>query len=141
MAQYEYCQVLTSVGSEEAAEALAEGALRARLAAWVQVGGPISSSYWWEGELEATQEWTVTLKTTTARRAALEEYLRAQSTDEVTEVLCTPVTGGNPAYLAWLAKETNSPDPRDTGPVRDTRMAQSGLSSPLGRPVELLDPR
>jgi periplasmic divalent cation tolerance protein len=100
------CQVMTTVDRRDAAEALARGAVQARAAACGQVGGPISSVYWWQRRVETAEEWVVVFKTTTERYPDLERYIREHHPYDVPEILCTPVTAGNPAYLAWVAAET-----------------------------------
>jgi periplasmic divalent cation tolerance protein len=106
VSEHEYCQVMTTTGTQEAADTLARGAVGARLAACAQVMGPISSTYWWEAAVEVAEEWQVVLKTTTDRYPALEEHLRSHHNYDVPEILCTPVTAGNPAYLEWVHAET-----------------------------------
>jgi periplasmic divalent cation tolerance protein len=51
-----YCQVVTTTDSAEAADALARGAVEARLAACGQVVGPITSTYRWQGAVETARE-------------------------------------------------------------------------------------
>ena len=63
----DYMQVVTTIDSEESAERLARGITGARLAACVQIVGPIKSIYWWQGELEDAREWQLVMKTTTER--------------------------------------------------------------------------
>src|SRR4051794_41809983 len=53
----DYVQVLTTVGSEEEAGSIASLLVERRLAACVQVVGPIVSRYRWEGEVEEGREW------------------------------------------------------------------------------------
>lgn len=100
-----YCQVVTTTDSRAAADELARTAVEARLAACAQVVGPISSSYWWDGTVTTDQEWQVVLKTTVAAYPELERHLREAHGYDVPEILCLPVTAGNPAYLDWLATE------------------------------------
>jgi periplasmic divalent cation tolerance protein len=45
------------------AQRLAQSAVEARLAASVQVIGPICSTSWWKGAIESTQEWLCLMKT------------------------------------------------------------------------------
>ena len=104
--EYEYCQVVTTTDSRSAADALARGAAEARVAACAQVVGPITSTYWWEGRVDTAEEWQVVFKTTAERYPALEEHLRSHHGYDVPEILCTPVTAGNPSYLEWLSAET-----------------------------------
>jgi periplasmic divalent cation tolerance protein len=98
--------VTTTVDDRRIAGELARAAVQARLAGCGQVGGPISSSYWWDGAIEDAQEWTVVLKTTADRADALVEHLVAAHPYDVPEVLVTAVTGGNPGYLEWLEQQT-----------------------------------
>jgi periplasmic divalent cation tolerance protein len=98
--------VTTTVDSREAAASLSEGAVRARLAACGQVSGPITSTFWWNGALDTAEEFTVTFKTPAEHANQLVEHLRAAHPYDVPEILVTPVTGGNPAYLSWVAEET-----------------------------------
>lgn len=104
-----YCQVVTTVDSREAADALARGAVAARLAACAQVVGPITSTYWWGDAVESEDEWQVVFKTTTAAYPALEDHLREVHTYDVPEILCLPVTAGHRPYLEWLDTEVAGP--------------------------------
>lgn len=100
--------VTTTVDSEDVAAQLSRGAVEERLAACGQVVGPITSTYWWEGQIETAQEWTVVFKTSITASKALIEHLRKIHPYDVPEVLVTPVTAGNPAYLGWVATETHA---------------------------------
>jgi periplasmic divalent cation tolerance protein len=106
LSEFEHCQVVTTTDSRAAAGILAEGAVQARVAACAQVVGPIVSSYWWDGVVQQAEEWQVIFKTTTDRYSELERHITSHHSYDVPEILCTPVTGGNPAYLRWLSAET-----------------------------------
>jgi periplasmic divalent cation tolerance protein len=101
-----HCQVVTTTDSRQAADALARGAVTERAAACAQIVGPLTSTYWWEGAVEAAQEWQVIFKTAMDRYPALAEYIRGHHSYAVPEILCFEVSAGNPAYLAWLTAET-----------------------------------
>ena len=60
----DYAQVLTTVDSAEEAERLGRSITGARLAACVQIVGPIRSLYWWQDKLDDAQEWLLLIKTT-----------------------------------------------------------------------------
>lgn len=89
------------------AERLGRLALEGHLAACAQVSGPITSSYWWQGEIATATEWTCTLKTTRSRIAPLLGALRAAHPYEVPEVVVTPIVSGDADYLAWIHTETD----------------------------------
>jgi periplasmic divalent cation tolerance protein len=101
-----YCQVSTTIDSAEAAAELARSAVEARTAACGQVVGPISSVCWWEGKVDSAQEWLVLFKTTAERADSLSEHIQAHHSYDVPEIISTPITGGNPAYLDWIREET-----------------------------------
>ncbi|MGC9669807.1 divalent-cation tolerance protein CutA [Planosporangium sp. 12N6] len=101
-----YCQVSTTIDSAEGAAELARSAVEARVAACGQVVGPISSVYRWEGKVETAQEWLVLFKTTAERVDALVAHVQGCHPYDVPEIISTPVTAGNPAYLDWIGEET-----------------------------------
>ncbi|MDI5982590.1 divalent-cation tolerance protein CutA [Amycolatopsis magusensis] len=98
--------VTTTTDSEDLARALAAGAIEARLGACAQVVGPVTSVYRWEGAVQTDQEWRVEVKTTARRVEELTAHLLEHHTYDTPEVIATPITGGSPAYLSWLAEET-----------------------------------
>jgi periplasmic divalent cation tolerance protein len=99
-------QVSTTTDNRDEADRLARTLVEARLAACAQVGGPVTSTYWWEGRVETATEQLVVLKTTADLVDALVERLRRLHSYDVPEIVVTPVTGGNPAYLDWVAAES-----------------------------------
>lgn len=98
----EYLQVLTTAGSEEEAERISAALVERRLAACVQVIGPISSRYRWQGKVEHTREWMCWAKTTTARYPELEATIRELHTYEEPEIVATPIVAGSAGYLEWI---------------------------------------
>ena len=102
----DYLTVLTTTDSADAAAALARSAVTARLAACAQVDGPVTSTYWWQGEVEAAQEWRVLYKTTAERYEALEAHIKENHSYDTPEVIVTEVPRGSAEYLAWVAEET-----------------------------------
>jgi periplasmic divalent cation tolerance protein len=101
--------VSTTIDDKERAEQLARSAVRARLAACAQVGGPITSVYWWQGEVEQAAEFPVVFKTTSELAEALVAHVVGEHSYDVPEVLVVPATGGHRAYLDWVGQETTTP--------------------------------
>lgn len=104
----EHVIVASTTGSEDAARTLATGVIEARLGACAQILGPITSVYRWEGEVQTEQEWRVEIKTTTDRVAELTEYVKANHSYDVPEIIATPITSGSAEYLSWLVDETRT---------------------------------
>jgi periplasmic divalent cation tolerance protein len=102
----DYLQVTTTTDSRDEADRLARLAVEGRLAACAQVLSPISSTYWWQGQVETAEEWMVLVKTTRERVQELISRIVAEHSYDTPEVIATPIVSGNPAYLDWIATET-----------------------------------
>ena len=98
----EYVQVLTTAGSEEEAGRIASLLVERRLAACVQVVGPVVSRYRWQGEIEEAREWQCLAKTTRAAYEAVEAAIREVHSYDEPEIIATPIVAGSPGYLAWI---------------------------------------
>ncbi|MFC0530652.1 divalent-cation tolerance protein CutA [Phytohabitans kaempferiae] len=98
--------VTTVVDARSVADVLAASAVAGRLAASAQVGGPVDSTYWWDGRVETAQEWSVVFKTSSDRVDALVDHVRVAHPYDVPEILVTSVGSGNPAHHAWVHEQT-----------------------------------
>lgn len=101
----ETVQVLTAVGSEQEAEVIAAELVEARLAACVQIVGPIQSRYRWQGRIERTEEWLCLAKTTAERGPDVVAEIARIHSYETPEIVVTPIIGGAAPYLDWIASE------------------------------------
>jgi periplasmic divalent cation tolerance protein len=96
-----HAQVQFTVADRSTADAIAGELLERRLVACVQVVGPVTSRYRWQGALETSEEWLCLAKTTAARADDVVAAVRALHPYDVPEVLASPVTG-LADYLAWI---------------------------------------
>jgi periplasmic divalent cation tolerance protein len=99
-------QVVMAVDTEETAAAIAERLVEERLAACVQVGGPVTSRYRWEGRVETARELLLVAKTTEDRLEALTAAVVELHPYDVPEITAVPVVGGLGNYLDWIRAET-----------------------------------
>lgn len=106
----EYLQVLTTASSEAEAERISSALLERRLAACVQVLGPISSRYRWQGEVETAREWMCLAKTEAPRYAELEAAIRELHSYDEPEIVATPIVAGSAGYLDWIGESLRSDD-------------------------------
>jgi periplasmic divalent cation tolerance protein len=102
----EYLQVQTTTDSRAEAMELARAAVSARLAACSQVAGPVASTYWWNDEIERTEEWFVFFKLPADRYAELAAFLATRHSYDEPEIVATPFVAGSPSFLAWITEET-----------------------------------
>jgi periplasmic divalent cation tolerance protein len=98
-------QIVTTTASQEEAEKIARRLVSQRLAACVQIAGPISSIYHWKGNVESSQEWLCIVKSRQSHYAAVERAIRETHSYEVPEILAFSVIDGHRGYLAWLGGE------------------------------------
>jgi periplasmic divalent cation tolerance protein len=104
-----FIQVMTTTATPEDAERIAQALVGRRLAACVQIVGPIRSIYHWQGNVEAGQEWLCLVKSRQDLYPQIEAAIRGLHPYEVPEILALPVTAGSASYLAWLEQETQPP--------------------------------
>lgn len=101
----EFIQVLTTTASEDDARRIAGVLVEERLAACVQVAGPITSTYRWQGTVERAQEFLCLIKTRAEAYRRVEERIRQLHPYEVPEIVALPITAASAAYLAWIDGE------------------------------------
>lgn len=104
----DYVQVLTTVSSEEEAGRIAGVLVERRLAACVQVVGPIVSRYRWRGAIEEEREWQCLAKTTRAAYDAVEAAIREAHSYDEPEIIATPIVAGSAGYLAWIEENVDA---------------------------------
>jgi len=97
--------VLTTIGSKELAEKLAQQLVERRLAACVNIVGPIRSVYRWKEGIEHEEEYLLLIKTTTERTAQVQAAFKELHSYELPECVELAIEGGSAEYLAWLTGE------------------------------------
>ena len=95
------CEIRTTFGDRAAADACASRLVGERLAACVQIDGPVASTYAWRGGVESAQEWRCTCKTTTARAGACRAAIAERHPYDVPEIVVSQVTAPD-SYAAWV---------------------------------------
>jgi periplasmic divalent cation tolerance protein len=99
--------VLTAAGSEEEAGRVAAVLVERRLAACVQVVGPVASRYRWQGAIEESSEWQCLAKTTRGAYEAVEAAIREVHSYEEPEIVATAIVAGSAGYLAWIEENVS----------------------------------
>ncbi|MGH7840336.1 MAG: divalent-cation tolerance protein CutA [Candidatus Binataceae bacterium] len=98
--------VLVMAGSEREAAKIARVLLEEKLAACVNILGPVRSTYHWQGAIESASEHLLMIKTRSRLYRRLERRVRELHDYEVPEILAfTPAAGSKP-YLEWIFAST-----------------------------------
>lgn len=106
----EFCVVFTTFESKAEADLFAENAVSRRLAACVNVVGPVASTYWWRGVREKTEEFLALAKTSETRVQELVAELKRDHSYELPEVTVLKVSGSR-EYVDWVMQETQREEP------------------------------
>jgi len=93
--------VLTTI-DEERADEVAAALVHERLAACVNVYGPMRSTYRWKGAVETEPERQLVIKTTAVRLPALEARLRSIHPYELPEFIVIRPEAAGEEYAAWV---------------------------------------
>ena len=101
----EYIQVITAIEKREDAEKIANAMVEKRLAACVQIVGPIVSTYWWKGNIERVEEWLCIIKSKKDLYDELEKSIREIHPYETPEIFALSIAAGSEDYLKWLSRE------------------------------------
>ncbi len=102
----EAIQVITTTAERSEANAIAAAVLQQRLAACVQINGPIHSQYWWNSRIEMSHEFVLTIKTRRDLFPRLEAAILAIHPYEQPEILALAAVEVTPGYLKWLEEQT-----------------------------------
>jgi periplasmic divalent cation tolerance protein len=101
-----FIQITTTTENKTQAWEIAEKLVELRLAACVQVSGPIKSAYWWQGKIETAEEWVCSVKSKTALYNKVEKAILEIHPYEVPEIIAVPVVKGSKKYLTWIDETT-----------------------------------
>jgi periplasmic divalent cation tolerance protein len=101
----EYIQIATTTETREQAENIAQALVKRRLAACVQITGPIHSVYRWQEKVEQADEWLCTVKTRKSLFDEVETMIRQLHSYECPEIVATSLVAGSEAYLKWLGEQ------------------------------------
>jgi periplasmic divalent cation tolerance protein len=110
--------VTTTTASARAASAIGRAVVKERLAACVQVSGPLSSTYRWQGRVRTAREWLVTVKTTRPALAPLMKRLAELHRYDTPEIVALPIVAGSRRYIEWLRAGVTRPSARQADRCR-----------------------
>ncbi len=103
----DYLQIITTTATEADAQKIAAALVERRLAACVQISGPIRSTYRWRGKVEIAQEWQCTAKTRGECYGKVEEAIKGLHPYEVPEILAVPILAASQEYLRWIDRQVD----------------------------------
>ncbi|MBN1843044.1 MAG: divalent-cation tolerance protein CutA [Deltaproteobacteria bacterium] len=100
-----YVQVVTTTETREDGKKIAKALVEKRLAACVQLVGPIVSTYWWKDNVETAEEWQCLIKSKKSLYGKVEKAIKLLHPYETPEIIALPIVSGSDDYLEWLNGE------------------------------------
>jgi periplasmic divalent cation tolerance protein len=101
-----FISVYIVAANAEEAEAIAEVLVGERLAACVNILGPVRSVYRWQGALERADEAAMIAKTRESLFETLAARVKELHSYDVPAIVAWPILAGDAPYLDWLEAET-----------------------------------
>jgi len=102
--------VFTTTGNREEAGKIARALVEAKLAACVNIIGPIRSIYRWQEKVEDAEEFLLLVKTWGEAYDDVEEMIRELHSYELPECIALRVEKGSEPYLEWLEGAVKNED-------------------------------
>lgn len=106
----DFVQITTTTDTSAAAQKIADDLVAQRIAACVQVIGPITSTYRWKGSVNTSEEFMCIVKTRRALAERVEASIRSLHSYDNPEIIVMPIEGGSEDYLTWIESETTPED-------------------------------
>jgi len=115
--------IFSTASSEEQAASIARTLVDERLAACVNIVGPIRSIYRWREAIEDEREFLLLIKSRATLYVKVEKRIRELHSYEVAEVISTSIDRGSPPFVKWML-ETTGPPRIPAPPARSKRKTE-----------------
>lgn len=100
--------IYMTASSEKEALNIGKTLVSERLAASVNLVGPVRSIYWWEGEIQDEREVVIVAKTSAALVEKLTERVVSMHSYICPCVVSIPIEKGHQAFLDWIGEVTGA---------------------------------
>lgn len=100
-----FIELKTSAPNSEIANLIAGKLVEAKLAACVQISGPILSHYIWEGKKEVSEEYIIAIKSKAGLTDEIAQMIKEIHPYELPELIATEIASISPAYTDWMNQQ------------------------------------
>lgn len=95
-------EIKTTTETKEQAQTIAQHLVEAKLAACVQITGPITSIYRWKDKVENAREWFCLIKTRDVLYDRVQAAIKNLHPYETPEIIAVPILKGSKEYMNWI---------------------------------------
>jgi len=93
---------MVTTANREEAEKISRNLLRQKLIACANIIGPISSSHWWAGKIQRSEEQILLMKSRMDLFENVEKKIKSLHSYEVPEIIAVQIVEGSKRYLEWI---------------------------------------
>lgn len=97
-----YIVILVTASNKKEAIRIAQGLIKNKLAACVNIIGKIESIFWWQGKVDRSNEALLVIKSKRNKLNKIIKHVRGAHSYEVPEIIALPIIGGYKKYLKWI---------------------------------------
>jgi len=94
--------ITTTTPTKDEAVKIAAGLLDAKLAACVNIIGPVTSMYVWQGSVAREEEYKLFIKSFEEKSEAVKGYIQQNHSYSVPEFSLIRIQDMSESYLAWM---------------------------------------
>lgn len=98
----QYIVVLITAKNKTEAKKVAQGLLKDRLAACVNILGGVESLFWWQGKIDKGSEALMIIKTKQKSFEKLVSKVKLLHSYQNPEIIALPIVAGSWNYLKWI---------------------------------------
>lgn len=94
--------IFITASSKKEARRIAEGLIKKKLAACVNIIDRVESLFWWKGKVDKAGELLLVVKTRKEKVPALIKAVKSLHSYELPEIIALPISTGYKPYLRWI---------------------------------------
>ncbi len=99
-----FLEIRTTSDDQEVLRKIAGTLVESKLAACVQISGPILSTYYWQGKLESKKEWVLAAKSISYLVQNLTSAVKENHNYDEPEIIATRFDAISDGYAIWLSE-------------------------------------
>jgi periplasmic divalent cation tolerance protein len=97
-----YTVLFITASSAQEAQRIAQGLVKEKLVACVNMIENMTSVFWWEAKVDSAKEVLLIAKTTKAKLSKITALVKSLHSYQVPEIIALPIIGGYKPYLEWI---------------------------------------
>ncbi|MEK6727688.1 MAG: divalent-cation tolerance protein CutA [Candidatus Omnitrophota bacterium] len=104
-----YVVIFITVSNKKEAKRIADGLVRDKLAACVNIVDKLESFFWWQGKVDKAKEMLLIAKSKKQNLNRIIKLVKSLHSYEVPEIIALPVVAGYKPYLRWIDESIRKP--------------------------------